>query len=195
MNLINNDYRVLDALRQYAKHVGPLHWASGCSGTECPSWVARAISAALQRCNVDITWVHRASAEIDEAKRAFILHTGGRRDYFLFIDMGDMLKTEAVNACSEGTDPEPVDLVGLFLFVCGFSCTSVSGLNTSSTKDVISQGADTATGLTFRYVVRILQRWQPVMVVLENAPSCFQTFPELVPFITPSDIATSDQLR
>ncbi len=172
------DDNVIEAIQVLARASGPFPWMSACSGTESPAWVTRAVQRALSRLGVDVSFSHRASAEISASKRSFVLDTASSTDFFFFLDMQHMLRSEAPNAASESREHQPVDLLGMFIFICGFSCKSASNLNTSQAeKTGLCSDTDTSTGLTFDYVLRIARRWRPLCIILENVPAPYLSQP------------------
>jgi hypothetical protein len=123
------DDNVIEAIQVLARASGPFPWMSACSGTESPAWVTRAVQKALSRLGVDVSFSHRASAEISASKRSFVLDTASSTDFFFFLDMQHMLRSEAPNAASESREHQPVELLGMFIFICA-SLARVQAIST-----------------------------------------------------------------
>ena len=147
------------------------HWASGCSGTECPAFVFRAIALALAQAGlVQVgSFVHDFSAEMNPDKRDFIRKVHG--EHVIFGDLFDVSRAEALDTVSRSL----VTLsrfLGLGMFICGFSCKGASSLNTAMLADTsvhnIVEEMVSSTGLTFWATLLAIDRLRPRCFILEN---------------------------
>ena len=88
-------------------------WASGCSGTDSPSWSFQALHEALltEPCGHDVTFRHVCSAEIDAAKREFV--KASVKPAMLLRDLFDMTKATAVDDVIGGTCSPLAAMAGL----------------------------------------------------------------------------------
>ena len=148
-------------------HGAELGWGSGCSGTDSPAWVFRALKAQLEHraCRADFPQVF--SAEADKRKRGFILETGDPEQLFACIyDLG----LPEADCCKSLRRVLVDERHRLRLFIAGFSCKTVSGLHQTdrdSAEQCITDGTGT-TGFTFNGVLLVLSRRNPKFFILEN---------------------------
>ena len=82
--------------------------------------------------------------------------------------MYDMLRKVGLDVHSGLMVPAHEVMKDLLMLVCGFSCTSASGLNpdTAAARRCISGGADAKTGQTCAAVVGIARRFKPILIIL-----------------------------
>ena len=73
-------------------------WGSGCSGSECPSFVMAAFMAACNKLGVDASQQHLFSAESEPKKRDFIKIVTRGGNAFLFSCIFDLTREEATCA-------------------------------------------------------------------------------------------------
>ena len=160
-------------LREYLVFRGSARWGSSCSGTESPAFCLRALWDVLleedPRCK--LPHVHTVvSCEKEPQKRDFIEKVAPFRAEVSYGDIFDLAKT---------SPPWPLDtrtqlhvkpnLTDLLLYITGFSCRTVSGLNCASVENAIavSEGLG-STGETLQGVLNALSLWQPLLCILEN---------------------------
>ena len=149
---------------------GDTHWASGCSGTECPAFVFAALALALSQAGIRVgDFIHDFSAEMNPDKRDFIRQVHG--GHIIFGDLFDVSRKRAIDTVS-GACVELSRFAGLGLLIVGFSCKGASSLNTVMLADkevhnIIKEMVST-TGLTFWATLLAIDRLRPRCFILEN---------------------------
>lgn len=148
-------------------------WGSGCSGSECPSWVMAALMEALVSLGCSASELHLCAAESDEAKRQWI-HRVAAATAFIFSDIYDLTRHEAVSLRHGLVSDLPELLHAPTMLICGFSCRIVSSLNTFGEivelKHVCIEEMSGSTGSTFYAILLALVRLYPASFILENVP-------------------------
>lgn len=147
-------------------------WCSACSGTDSPAWVQQALQEYFQSACVSYSAPHIMSAEIDPAKRAFIM--AACRPLQLFDDMFKVISAEPVMNHVTGEFEVPDSQNRSRTWWIGFSCKTASSLNTRSKELTIVDNHTCSTGYTFYGVTLILQKHRPKTFVLENVVSLLQ---------------------
>ena len=174
-NLESNHF---EAVILYFATSAAFTWATACSGTESPQQCFHAFqSAILTIAGVSVIFEHVFASEILEAKREWIQSRPGFSASYMFGDMFDLSRQHATDFL--GTEPRRInisDLPVIFCFLCGFSCCTVSTLQS---QDREKAGAATSeyvgtTGSTFLALLLWLQRGQPMIFVLENVEGLLQ---------------------
>ena len=140
-------------------------WGSACSGTESPHWVFQALaSAAVSRMVFEQVY----SAELDPHKRAWIMDQA--KPKCLFSDIFDVTRATA-RCCIRGlvNVKEVCHSSTTDLFIAGFSCQTVSGLNPDdATRMRAISNYEGTTGITWWGVCQIVQKTHPRAFILEN---------------------------
>ena len=144
-----------------------LTWGSGCSGTDMSAFAFDALTSVLSGFDIDVTFQHEFSAELETKKRDWILAL--HRPRLLFDDICKLY----THCCStvHGERVHPIrDLTDIGIYMAGFVCKSVSNLNTAQSSQAGSacSSADTLTGFTFHATRIFMQRSRPKCVILEN---------------------------
>ena len=124
--------------RYCRKHSGSsgIAWGSGCSGSEVPSWVLKALGPALAEhagCEGNIAFRHAFAAELSEPKREWIARFA--RPMVLFENIFNLAEGRGVDMLSgQVRAVEPV-----LLMYCGFSCKTASFLNSRSSRTAVDE--------------------------------------------------------
>ena len=143
-------------------------WSSACSGTDSPAWVFGGLRDFLAASGICTIFPHIVSAELDKQKRNFIQQVHAPRQ--LLRNIFDITREDAFNEIS-GRLEQPDSGRETRCWLIGFSCQTVSGLNSANAKGVASsciQEAQGTTGVTFAGVLLVLQQRRPKLCILEN---------------------------
>ena len=133
--LTNDDGRKLFSYLQSLEW----NWASGCSGTDSPAWVFRALQACMANGGTQCCCPHEASAEIDARKREFILDTSACKT--LLADIWDFI-AEHPRCYRTGRRTSLRKLKrSLRMFLAGFSCKDASCLSNNGTGTELQDGS------------------------------------------------------
>ena len=146
----------------------PQSVGTACSGTDSPVIALAALTEALLHMGFpSAPTIHEFSCEADPAKRGWIRRVC--RPLHLFDDirnLGQNFARDVVHGDGLGFQSRVPEV---FLFIAGFSCKSVSGLNLCrgmyQNACAIEVGE---TGITFGGVRKYLSAKKPCMFVLEN---------------------------
>ena len=160
---------LLADLYSYMSEEAVVKWGSGCSGTDSPAWSLRGILECLNRRGISVSSDHIVSAEIRPEKRRWISTLCSPR-----VLLGDVFDMSRSVACCADTKTRyirpPSACAGMHQALFGFSCKSVSNLN--SYQCLLASSAvfdmNTQTGATLRGTLLALQRLGPSSAILEN---------------------------
>ena len=144
-------------------------WSSACSGSDSPAWVWQALTDYFgdKLGHGSFSAPHIVSAELASNKRNWIKRVHAPLQLFddIFKLSGRQDATNHMTGKVEFPDPNRRNRS----WFIGFSCKTLSGLNTVRRAEGLAiTNDDCTTGLTFRGVLLILQDWQPKAFVLEN---------------------------
>lgn len=160
--------RAINDLRGWlANGTTAFSWGSGCSGTDAPQWSFEGIKEALRDDGLEVTVVHKCSAEKDSAKRKFIQQVATPE--ILAGDVFDLSAQHCWDYIGERWIQPLAWLMGVLVFIAGFVCKSVSSLNNdwkNASKAVWEKASK--TGSTFLAVLLFVQTFKPPCVILEN---------------------------
>ena len=137
---------------------------TACSGTDVAIRVVNMLSLMWQaRYNLRLTFKHVFSAEIDPTAQAFIL--AHHKPALLFNDIQALHQGVAFDVMSgESRSVPQADI-----FIAGFECDSISGLNAASARNRhCVEEAVGRTGETFKGAVAYVRRNRPIMCIWEN---------------------------
>ena len=139
-----------------------------CSGSEMYLTSFAELQGAIRAATgVEVCLDHAWSCEFVRWKREWIWRNFAPRR--IFVDAADLSSQDGayddVSGCKQ-----PVEIVGVL--IAGFSCKDASTLNVHhrDRKDCIKSGAGT-TGSTFRFLLDVVKKQQPLLVILENVAS------------------------
>lgn len=157
-------------------------WASGCSGTECPSWPLHSIARA-SKSKVELHHICSAERDLNKAKWSLDAHAalGWPGPEQLFEDVWDLARVSAYNIITQFR--EFPKMLRLFVFIMGFVCKSVSNVNAAKNTGAIGDWS-TQTGNTFLTARRVMEQRRPFYGLLENvlgAPVSELDFHEMHP--------------
>ena len=136
-----------------------------CSGSEMYITSLPELQAVIRAAaGIEVYLDHAWSCEWVRWKREWIWRNFAPRR--IFADAADLCQEEGAFDDVSGSK-QPVEIVTVL--IAGFSCKDASLLNVhhKSRKDCIKSGEGT-TGSTFRYVLNVVKRQQPLLVILEN---------------------------
>jgi hypothetical protein len=138
--------------------------ATGCSGSEVLFHI-RALLLAFWRTalGIEISVQHVFATEVVPWKQAWILKHFKPEALFTDIEQFATESTTFEDMLTKTMKP----LVQVDLWVCGFECDSVSGLNHRSDRGVVGRCVGN-TGKTVAGCVAYIRRWKPRLFVLEN---------------------------
>ena len=148
-----------------------INWGSACGGTDSPGFVWEAMRDAFNSSpHAPFRFpgvTHIFSAELIKWKRLFIKCY--HNPLVLYDDIMHISRDEARDEHGASVKHEYL-LITVTMFLAGFSCSSVSNLNTCSSYSPAHAAFDptTAAGGTLGGVPRYLRARAPTIVVLEN---------------------------
>ena len=136
---------------------GAISVATACSGTDVGVVVLRTV---LEEVSASLTVkppsiLHKYSCDSAPAAQQFVLQHVDPPPEMFFLDISEISQECAFDAVSKQTVPVPC---GLDMFLCGFECKSISGLNLSRSKN--AKCLETKDPLTF--IANVSQvKWLP----------------------------------
>ena len=157
-------------LQQECDQPTTLTYATMCSGSDICSSSLAALSHALKRSNIEVSFSQRWACESDPVKQTWLRRLHRSTDICIFKDAKDMAGSSGHAACVTHGHSCPVQ--GVDCFLVGFSCKEFSRANTSSSASkahLLKTGVGGSSVETYKCMMAHIEQYKPRFIIIENS--------------------------